>query len=153
MINIDCVGVKNKKNCVMSNVSSLQLQDYANKAAVKLELELGEESMPSGAAGDFIPFYTNGFGSDLFLSFAFNLTGCVLPQRSYFSSSKELTATISFSSCKLLTFGDILSSIIFIPAGSIHGPRDNVKKLDPVKLNEQYLIIDEMIRLIEENKE
>ena len=140
VINIDVVGVKGKQNCVYK-LSDDDLEKKVILSAGLEGLDLGIGKMPLGASSDFLPFKKTSFGLDFARSFAFNLSGSILPQRSYFTKKKS-TKVINFSACELLDFGDTVSDFTLLPVGSFHGFRDNIKKVDPQKLFEMYLVVD-----------
>lgn len=148
VINTDVVGVKNKKNCVTTNVSNGELTELALRTAKELNLEFGEGKMPSGASSDFASFKKNSFATNFGRSLRVNLPGAFLPQRSYFTKKKE-AEVINFSSCKLLDAGDYTGGMILIPVGSIHGFRDTIKRVDEKKLLEQFLIIKTLAEKME----
>ena len=154
VVNIDVVGVKDKQNCIYM-LSDDILEKKVLKIAEKERLELGVGSMPAGASSDYLPFKNTSFGLDFTRSFAFNLIGSFLPQRSYFTKKKS-TKVINFSSCEFLDFGDTLGGFTLLPLGSIHGFRDNINKVDPIKLFEMYKLIEYFIfeneRLVEANQ-
>ena len=147
VINIDVVGVKEKQNCVYT-ISDDGLENSVKNIAKKNSIKLGVGSMPVGASSDYLPFKKTSFGLDFARSFAFNLTGSLLPQRSYFTA-KKATKIINFSACKLIDAGDYIAGTILLPVGSLHGFRDNIKKVDPVKLHQMY----DVIRLFIEEEE
>lgn len=140
VVNIDIVGVKGKQNCVYK-LSDDRLEQKVIMLASEDGLDLGRGEMPLGATSDFLPFKKTSFGLDFARSFAFNLTGSFLPQRSYFTKKKS-TKVINFSACELLDFGDTISDFTLLPVGSFHGFRDNIKKVDPYKLYEMYQVVD-----------
>lgn len=150
VINVDVVGVKGKQNCVYK-LSDDGLEQKAILIAREEELDLGTGEMPLGASSDFLPFKSTSFGLDFVRSFAFNLIGSFLPQRSYFTKKKS-TKVINFSSCELLDFGDTISGFTLLPVGSFHGFRDNIKKVDPEKLYEMCKIIQLFVEEEEKQK-
>ena len=140
VVNIDIVGVKGKQNCVYK-LSDDRLEQKVIMLASEDGLDLGRGEMPAGAYSDYLPFKKTSFELDFARSFAFNLTGSFLPQRSYFTKKKS-TKVINFSSCELVNVGDYVASTILLPFGSVHGFRDNIKKVDPYKLYEMYQVVD-----------
>jgi len=140
VINVDVVGVKGKQNCIYK-LSDDDLDKKVILSAGLEGLDLGIGKMPLGASSDFLPFKKTSFGLDFARSFAFNLSGSILPQRSYFTKKKS-TKVINFSACELLDFGDTVSDFTLLPVGSFHGFRDNIKKVDPQKLFEMYQVVD-----------
>ena len=148
VINSDVIGVKNKKNCVTTNVSNSKLSSTSLQVAKELNIELGKGSMPSLACSDYASFKKTSFFTDFKRSLSFNLTGALLPQRSYFTKKKE-NEIINFSSCELLDAGDYIGGIILMPVGSIHGFRDNIKLVDEKKLYEQFLLTFNLIKKME----
>tara|TARA_R110002126_G_C10409927_1_gene496542 strand:+ start:133 stop:1188 length:1056 start_codon:yes stop_codon:yes gene_type:complete len=148
VINSDVIGVKGKKNCVTTNVSNSKLSSTSLQVAKELNIELGKGTMPSLACSDYASFKKTSFFTDFKRSLSFNLTGALLPQRSYFTKKKE-NEIINFSSCDLLDAGDYIGGIILMPVGSIHGFRDNIKLVDEKKLYEQYLLTFNLIKKME----
>lgn len=147
-INTDVIGVKNKTNCVSTNVSNSKLTSLSLQVAKDLGIELGEGKMPSLACSDYAPFKKTSFATDFGRSLQFNLAGAFLPQRSYFTKKKE-TEVINFSSCELMNASDYIGASILMPIGSIHGFKDSIKLIDEMKLYEQYLVIYNFIKRIE----
>ena len=84
VVNVDVVGVKGKQNCVYT-VSDDDLEQEALIIAKQNDIEFGVGTFPIGAASDCLPFKKTSFGLDFARSFAFNFTGSLLPQRSYFT--------------------------------------------------------------------
>lgn len=147
VVNIDVVGVKGKQNCVY-DVSDNALEKLALSVSNRHKLDLGEGEMPAIGGGDYVPFKKTNFGLDFSRSFKYNSVGSILPQRSYFTKKKS-TKVINFSACELLDVGDYIASTILLPVGSLHGYRDNIKKVDPYKLFEMYQIINLFLEEIE----
>jgi hypothetical protein len=147
-INTDVIGVKNKKNCISTNVSNSKLSSLSFQVAKDLGIELGNGKMPSLACSDDAPFKKTSFIKDLGRSLQFNFVGALLPQRSYFTKKKQ-SEVINFSSCELIDIGNYIGGTLLIPVGSIHGFRDNIKLVDEIKLYEQYLLIYNFIKRIE----
>lgn len=148
MINMDVVGVKDKSNCVYTNVSNDKLSSISLEAAKELDIELGVGRMPALGCSDYASFQKTSFLTDFGRSLKFNLIGAFIPQRSYFTKKKQ-TEVINFSSCNLLDAGDYIGGVIFMPIGSIHGFRDTIKLVDEKKLYEQYLLTLHLIRKVE----
>ena len=140
VVNVDVVGVKGKQNCVYT-VSDDDLEQDALIIAKQNNIDLGVGTFSIGATSDYLPFKKTSFGLDFARSFAFNLTGSLLPQRSYFTKKKS-TKVINFSACQILDFGDHVSGWLLLPVGSIHGFRDNIKQVDLDKLYEMYQLIN-----------
>lgn len=63
-INTDVIGVKNKTNCVSTNVSNSKLTSLSLQVAKDLGIELGEGKMPSLACSDYAPFKKTSFATD-----------------------------------------------------------------------------------------
>ena len=139
VVNVDVVGVKGNQNCVYT-VSNDKLESNAILVAEQNQFELGVGTFSFGVLSDYLPFKKTSFGLDFARSFAFNMTGSLLPQRSYFTKKKS-TKIINFSACELLDVGDFVSGTVLLPVGSFHGFRDNIKKVDPQKLHEMYQLI------------
>jgi hypothetical protein len=148
VINTDIIGVKEKKNCVSSNVSNSKLASVSLEVAKELNIELGIGKIPVFACSDYAPFKKTSFITDFSRSLSFNLTGALLPQRSYFTRKKE-NEIINFSSCDLLDVGDFIGGVTLIPFGSIHGFRDSIKLVDEKKMYEQFLLTFNFIKRME----
>ncbi|MFK7811999.1 MAG: M28 family metallopeptidase [Maribacter sp.] len=148
MINMDVIGVKNKRNCVSSDISNSILSTLALESATELGMELGAGSIPVMACSDYASFKKTSFFTDFGRSLQFNLVGAFLPQRSYFTKSKS-TEIINFSSCNLIDAGDYIGGTILLPIGSIHGFRDSINLVDETKLYEQYQIVYNFILKVE----
>ena len=145
-MNIDSVGVSDRPNCVTKDVGDPELRRAALDAARRLGLPLGEGDEPALASADYVPFERTSFVRDFGRGLLFNVVGGLLPQRSWFTGAHG-TATIDFSACDLLDAGDYFSGLL--PIGRLHGPRDRISKVDPVRLWQQYAIAWEMLRTID----
>lgn len=148
-INVDSVALASEPNCVVDDGNDEKLNALAKRAAGELGFELGYWEMPSLAGGDHEPFQKTSFGWDVWRGFKFNLVAGLLPQRSWFTGSHG-TRTVSFGSCNLIDAGDYASSLIILPVGRLHGPRDNRGNVDRRKLYEQFAIIERMTRMLED---
>ena len=148
VINIDMVGVKNKANCVTTNVGNRELTKLSLEIAEDLNIELSKGKNPFLGSSDYAAFKKTGFLKDFGRSFQFNLTGAFLPQRSY-SAKKRQNEVINFSSCDVLDAGDYIGNTLLIPIGAIHGFRDNIKLVDERKLYEQYRLTLALIKRVD----
>jgi hypothetical protein len=148
MMNTDVIGVKNKKNCVTTNMSNSKLIATSLEVAKELNIELGKGKIPLLGCSDHASFKKTSFGTDFTRSLMFNLTGAFLPQRSYFTKKKE-HEVINFSSCDLLDVGDYVAMSIALPVGSLHSFRDSIKLVDEKKLYEQFLLAFNFIKRME----
>lgn len=135
-INIDTVGVDFAGNCVSEDALSSKAIDAARRANAALALAPPNTSSDS----DYAPFQKNGFLSDFLLGLENNYIGGLLPQRSWFSSSFTV-ATLNFSACGMT--GSQGSANLVFP---VHGPSDNLSRIDLTRLYEQFIIIDELLR-------
>lgn len=143
-VNIDTVGLTFAPNCVTKNVSDDTLVEEALAAADHLEMPLEADTLPFGAYGDFTPFKQHDFARDLSLGLLFNLTGGLLPQRSWFTGAHE-APVITFSACNLVGPSDYAASVTLLPVGQIHGPRDRADRVSLERLYEMFAIISEFI--------
>lgn len=149
VINTDVIGVKNKSNCVSTNVSNSRLSDLSLKVATELNLPLKTGKIPPLACSDYAPFKKTSWASDFGRSLQFNLVGAFIPQRSYFTEKKE-TEIINFTSCDILDITDYLGATVLLPIGNIHGFRDKIEMVDEIKLYQHYKLIDGFLKNIEE---
>jgi hypothetical protein len=144
---VDTAGVDYAQNCVM-DVSDPAYVQRAREAASALGYPLSVASLPAGASSDFEPFQSTSFGQDFLRGLKFNLVGGLLPQRSWFTGPHE-APVLFFSACELLDAGDILSGLVLLPLGRLHGPRDHVTAVDTARLYQQYAITLRMIEDLE----
>lgn len=150
-INTDVIGVKNKNNCVSTDVSNSKLSSLSLQVAQELDIELGVGKIPALACSDYASFKKTSFLTNFGRSLKFNLIGAFLPQRSYFTKKKE-TEIINFTSCNLLNASDYIGGTLLLPIGTIHGFRDTIKLVDEKKMYEQYLLIYNLIKKVEHLK-
>lgn len=148
-INVDTVGVRGLESCVSEGVSDPALVELAEEGSARAGVPLHRDSIPAGASSDFEPFRRNGFWWDLARGLQFNLLAGLLPQRSWFTGSHR-APVVSFSACSPLDWGDRLASIVLLPTGRLHGPRDRGAAVDPVRLREQYVVVRELLSLLDE---
>ncbi len=146
-INIDSVGLADHANCVTTDLSDETWVTEALRAAEAVEANLGFESIPAGAATDVAPFRRSSFLHELRWGLAFNLVGGLLPQRSWFTRSHR-APTLNFSACRLIDWSDRLGGGL-LPMGRLHGPRDRRSRVDPLRLFEQYAIVEALIDRLE----
>lgn len=156
VINLDCVGLSFSPNAVLSDVSDQELAGRALKTAERLKLPLNEGKMPSGAGSDYWSFAGTGFFRDFLFGLSANLVGGLLPQRSWFAG-RHSAKVLAFSVDPLEgdDFVSILLSIpqlFFIPTDQLHGPRDRTSLVDPIRLYEQYLIVIELLKDLEQDR-
>ena len=140
VINVDSVGLRGEPTCLVGNESDPALAVRALEVARAREVPLDAEDMPFGAGGDHSAFNTSFF-QDLGRGLLFNGPAGLLPQRSWFSGFHQ-APVIAFFSCHLLDAGDYVSSLVLLPVGQLHGPRDNAGVLDPVRLGEAFQIVE-----------
>lgn len=148
-INIDTVGIASSENCVTRGISSSEHVRLAMSAASDLGVDLDSAVLPNGAAADFVPFRRTSFWRDFGWSFAFNLPGALLPQRSYFTSSSS-APVLNFSACEILGISDYIAGTILLPVGRLHGPRDTARRIDMQRLYEQYAIVHRILERLED---
>jgi Peptidase family M28 len=92
------------------------------------------------AGGDHAVFDHTSFFHDFGRGLFFNVTGAVLPQRSWFTGFHH-APVVAFFSCHLLDVGDWIATVVDLPVAQVHGPRDNASALDPERLGEAFLIV------------
>ena len=140
VINVDSVGLRGQPTCVVKNESEPSLVARAHAAAAAAKVPLEEEDMPLLGGGDHSAFDHTSFFHDFGRGLLFNVTGGVLPQRSWFTGFHH-APVVAFFSCHLLDAGDWISGVVALPVGQLHGPRDNASALDPERLGEAFLIV------------
>lgn len=148
VINTDIVGVRNKINCVTTNISHSKLTELSLEIAKELNIELGNGKMPFLGCSDYAAFKKTSFLTDFSRSLQFNMVGAFLPQRSYFTKKRQ-TEIINFSSCELLDAGDYVGGALLFPIGAIHGFRDDIKLVDERKLYEQYKLTLTLVKKVD----
>jgi hypothetical protein len=144
-INIDTVGLASSPNCVTQGVSDEALIDEVLKAADHLKAPLEEGPLPPFVETDYAPFQKTSFWRDASLGLKYNLVGGVLPQRSWFTG-RHSAPVINFSGCDVVDAWDYVAGAVFLPVGSLHGPRDNAGRISLERLLQQYTIILEFLR-------
>ncbi len=144
-INIDTVGLASSPNCVTEDVSDEALIDEVLKAAERLKAPLDEGPLPPFVETDYAPFQQTSFWRDASLSLKYNLVGGLLPQRSWFTDRHSAPA-INFSGCDVVDVWDYVGGALFVPVGSLHGPRDHAGRISLERLTQQYAIIAEFLR-------
>lgn len=149
VINVDSVGKAGEPTCLVSDVSEPALMELARKTATERNVPLKSERMPALGGGDHDAFRNTSFFHDLGRGLLFNATGGLLPQRSWFTGFHS-APVLAFFSCNLLDAGDYASSLILLPVGALHGPRDNASNVDPVRLLEAYQIVEGTARRLVE---
>jgi hypothetical protein len=149
VINVDSVGAAGHSTCLVTNESDAGLAVLARKAAAEQGLELQEEDMIALAGGDHSAFASTSFFEDFGRGLFFNVTGGFLPQRSWLTRSKG-TRVVAFWSCGLIDASFYVSSVLALPVGQLHGPRDNGSAIDVARLTEASLIVERLARLIDE---
>lgn len=134
-INIDTVGVDFAENCVNDDEQSNKAMDAAKRAKVDLTLSPPNSLNDS----DYAPFRRNGFLYDFLLGLENNYIGGLLPQRSWFGSTFAANV-INFSACGMS--GSKGTGNLAYP---VHGPSDNMSRVDLERLHDQFLIINELL--------
>jgi hypothetical protein len=150
-INIDTVGLASSPNCVTQDASDAALIDDVLAAAKRLEVPLDEDALPLFAETDYAPFKETSFWRDASLGLKYNLVGGLLPQRSWFTGRHSAPA-INFSGCDLVSIWDYVAGAVFLPVGSLHGPRDHAGRISLDRLTEQYAIILEFLKAFGKNR-
>ena len=148
VINVDSVGLAGHATCLVANESDQGLAALAHTAATGVGVELRDEDMPVMAGGDHSAFASTSFIEDLGRGLLFNLAGGLLPQRSWFTTRKR-AKVVAFFSCGLIDAGDVISGLLALPVGQLHGPRDNASVIDVARLTEASLLIERLARLLD----
>ncbi len=144
VVNVDSVAKDDSPNCVMEGPSDSRLLVEAVDLAEQLGIPLGTASMPGGADGDHTPFRRISAAHEVGRGLLFNLTGGLLPQRSWFVGSHRARVLV-FSSCHAIDWSDLVSGQLLIPLGRLHGPRDHLGQIDPVRLWEQFELLRQFL--------
>jgi hypothetical protein len=134
-INIDTVGVDFAENCVTESEDAKKAIDVA----IRLNAVLTRSYSMSDSDSDYAPFRNNGFQKDFLLGLKNNYLGGLLPQRSWFGTPFT-TSVMNFSACGM-NGSQGQGNFVF----PVHGPSDNLSRIDLFRLYEQYLIINEML--------
>jgi hypothetical protein len=129
VVNIDGVGIAGSGGCVTDNVSDPYLVQRMEKAARHIGVPLSRGQMPAIGASDYAAFAATGFVPDVSRSLLFNLTGALLPQRSYFAMPHQ-ASVVNLMACEPIDVGDLVASLTVLPVGSFHGPRDHRGRVD-----------------------
>jgi hypothetical protein len=135
-INIDTVGVDFAENCVTEDEQSGKAMEAAKRSNVELTLAPPNDLNDS----DYAPFRRNGFMYDFLLGLENNYIGGLLPQRSWFGSTFT-ASVINFSACGMS--GSKGTGNLAYP---VHGPSDNMTRVDLERLHDQFLIINELLK-------
>ena len=143
-LNVDTVGLATTDNCVMSDVSSDSMTRLALQLAAEGGVPMGAGTIPPGASSDHAVFAKNSAGRDIGRSAMFNLTGALLPQRSYFTTRSE-TEVLFFSSCLEFDGLDLLGGCLLLPTGKLHGFRDQAEQVDPMRLWHTYAVVNSVL--------
>jgi hypothetical protein len=146
VVNVDSVAVKEGVNGVLENRDHPEITRAALKIANERDFDLVQWSLPGNFGGDDESFANTSPWTDVARSFLFNLYGFVLPQRSYFTAPKSMP-TVSFASPDSIDALDTVASIVPIPVGCLHGPRDRPSRVDAWLLYEQFEIVRELTAL------
>lgn len=147
-INVDTIGVDWAENCLMASASAPLWVTRAKEAAASVPVPLGEGELPAGASSDHVPFAQTGFGRDVRRGVSFNLVGGLLPQASWFTGRHE-GDVLFYSTCDALDAGDVVGSLLLVPTGRLHGPRDHAGRVDPQRLWEGYAAVRALVEQIE----
>lgn len=135
-INIDTVGVDFAKNCVSEdNPWSHKALEVSRRLNVPLSLSPDTSSNDS----DYAPFRNNGFQQDFLLGLQNNYLGGLFPQRSWFGTSFT-ASVVNFSACGMS--GSQGQGNFVYP---VHGPSDNLSRVDLGRLYEQFQIVNELL--------
>jgi hypothetical protein len=145
VVNVDCVGVGDRRNAVIRDESDEELVSAVLDAAERAGVPLVAASLPVFGTSDQESFRRTGFWADFWRGIEFNLTGGLLPQRSWFARSHS-ARTVFFSAEDLADAGDWLGGLLLLPLGRLHGPRDRASNVDPTRLYEAYRVVWELVR-------
>jgi hypothetical protein len=127
-INIDMVGKKGINGItVTENVSNKNLIKIAENTCIQQSLKLNRAQMPNGAMSDYYFFQGYSFSKDFGMSFLANLTGAIIPQRSYFGEPKKAIPVISFTDDAKISSSEFISTLSPLSFGEVHSFRDNKK--------------------------
>jgi hypothetical protein len=127
-LNIDMVGKKGIKGVTVSeNVSSPNLVKVAENVCNQQQIVLNKAQMPEGALSDYYSFQGYSYSKDLGLSLMANLSGAIIPQRSYFGEAKKAIPVINFTDDAKITSSEFIGMFLPLSFGEIHSFRDRPK--------------------------
>ena len=149
-VNLDTLARKGTRECVMSDVSDAHLMQRLLYAARDSGTAIGTAKMLAGASSDHAPFSHTDAWYDLGRGLLFNLPGGLLPQRSWFTSAKG-TRVVVLGGCELTDWSDYAGGFFFLPVGTIHGPRDDIDKVDAGALSRDYELIRFFLERMDED--
>lgn len=145
VVNLDSVGIEGEPNGVITGRCDEAAVARALEIAKRRGFPLEPWDLPLGlATSDHEPFWATSFPIDLLRGLQFNLALFFLPQRSWFTSLKQMPI-IAFASPGCFDWTDIVAGLVALPIGTIHGPRDRVGRVDAWRLYEQYEIVRELL--------
>lgn len=149
-VNLDTLAREGTRECVMSDVSDAHLMQRLLYAARDSGAAIGTAKMPEGASSDHAPFSHTSFWYDFGRGLMFNLPGGLLPQRSWFTTAKD-TRVVVLGGCELTDWSDYVGGFFFLPIGTIHGPRDDIDKVDAGALLRDYKLIRFFLERMDED--
>jgi len=145
-INIDMVAYHNIEGISVSpNVSNTKLLSIADSICLKNDFKLQKSPLPKGGLADYYIFKGHNFFKDFSISLMTNVTGAIIPQKSYFCSKKSAKPIINFTDPINLKIPEMCSPISPIGFGKIHSYKDNIKIVSLKNLHVYHLFFIEYI--------
>lgn len=152
-LNIDMVGKKGTEVItVTSNVSDSNLMAIAEEVCKDNIYKLSKAKIPTGALSDYLPFTGQSFVKDFALSFLVNITGSVIPQRSYFTKMKKGIPVINLTDDAKISIPEVISSFSPVAFGEIHSFNDQPKVVDANNLVLYHNFISKFLLKIDNRK-
>lgn len=150
VVNIDTIGVSDRDNCVMRDVSDDALAHVVHQAARDLNAPLGDGAVPTAGTSDHAPFREWSVFHDVAFSALVNGPGCLVPQTSYGLKRPRRARTLVLSSCDVIDIGDDLAGLTLLPIGRLHGFRDRADAVDVVKLHDAVRVLSRAVMRLDE---
>jgi hypothetical protein len=151
-INIDMIAAKKTRGITVTvDVSDHGLVTTAKQITEKNGNTLTKATLPSGALSDFHSFTGQSFTKDFGVSFMANLVGAFIPQRSYFTKSKEAIPVINFSDDAHFGASDMVSIFSPISFGTVHSLNDRIKRVSANNLVEYSEFLKQFIKSVDES--
>jgi len=152
-LNIDMVGKKGTDGItVSSNVSDSNLMALAEEVCKDNKCKLSKAKIPTGALSDYFSFAGQSFVKDFTVSFLVNITGALIPQRSYFTKTKKGIPVINLTDDAKISIPEILSGFSPVAFGEIHSFNDQPKVVDANNLVLYHNFISKFLLKIDNQK-
>ena len=147
-VNVDAVGSTRSPDCAIATASPPEINDWLVRSASEAGHPLGLGEMSSFFTSDHESFRKSGACHELATSFAFNMLGVLLPQRSWFTT-RHRAPVVAVSACDYRFGLGELGSFLALPTGAFHGARDNLSMVDSVRLHDTYAALRSFLSELE----